>query len=976
MKWIKFSWALAIGVFLLGALMGNSREITASYVTNGPKIDGKLDDVVWKNGVWFTDFSLISDSTKLAKVQTEFQIAYDDEFLYIAIRMDEPAPGCLKIDEFLRDGGICRDDSIEIMIDPYGDRYEYFHFITNAVGIKYDARRTHGGEFHDLLWDSNWKVATKIDSGEWTLEMAIPFAELSLNKKSEGTWSFNIARHRLGGKEEEFSSFSPMTGSFHVAQKFSKLYLPEAKLRKFFWGIKRPFDYHIESNKGDWRLTGKVQVTNEGSPNEQFQLLFKQVNKKGAMVLDVLTDTIPVGEEKEFMFSLPVEKQEPLEFQVEVVNIENAKEIYRVKKVPLDVDYKPLVLQLISPSYRNSIYSSENITELKMIVRLTLAPKVLRKGKLRVRLLNEKSDLVAEKVYEGLSDIQEVSLLIGDIVPGSYIIEAQVMEGEDIVAKSSQILKKLKHEEHEWRLDRNGALLYNGALFLPKGWIGMLPGEMQSINGSPYNALFMSKDVIEDEQEAKKYLDSVSKVKGHAVIYPYPAEEMMSSKQNLLRLLTGVEMQAIQQRVKSLMKHPALMAWIIAYEPEFNGISRERIKQVYSIISQEDPFHPTVIVNSSIGGIKEYLREADIAMPSTAITFISGKGATRRIDAVSYYLDVANKIANKSVPLWAGLQAYDYSNNWTESVRIPAFIELRNMFYQAIIGGVKGIFWNNYLYTYNYPGVRIGVEHLTKELGLLEGAVLAKEFENKVKVQSENSNVLYFASREVESDKYLFVVNTGDMVEHAVFDTPLFSGVKKLYVLSEKRVVEVEEDGIFRDYFEPYATHIYVTKALGMDLPSLDEIQSSIELANKARKKVGNLVFEDSGVRIRTSSIEDPSSITKLNDGVLEGIAWSTKEGDELPQWVEFSWVKPVLVSKVLVYSDTIESAKVQVREGGIWTDVADLKRRSGAHFRTTFKEREVEQMRILITERKPGANLVTLSEVEMFNNSTQEKDD
>lgn len=971
MKWIKSSL-----VFLFCSscfLFGVDREVIANYVASPPKIDGKLDDAVWKNGVWFTDFSLLSDPTALAKVQTEFQVAYDDEYLYFAIHVDEPEPGSLKITEFLRDGGVCRDDSIEIMIDPYGDRYEYFHFITNAIGIKYDARQTHGGEFYDVMWDSSWKVATKIDSNAWTLEVAIPLSELSLNKKSEGTWTFNVARHRVG-KEEEFSSFSPMMGSFHIAQKFSKLNMSGAKLDKFFWGIKRPFDYHIEAYKGDWMLTGKVQVANEGSPNEKFQLLFKQVNKKGAMVLDVMTAEIPIGGEKEFTFCLPIEKQEPLELQVEVVDIDNAKDIYRVKKVPLDIDYKAMELKLVSPSYRNCIYPSENITELKMLLRLTLAPKVLRGSTLRVRLLSEKADLIAEKEYKDLSNIRELTLPIGIIVPGSYLIEAQVVESDgDIVAKSSQVLKKLKNVEYEWRLDGNGTLLHNGAPFMPKGWFGMLPGEMQLISGSPYNSLFVSKDIIPDEQEAKKYLDAVSKVKGYAVMHPYTGQEM-GSKQNSLRPLTSIEIKAIQQRVKSLKKHPALMAWVIAYEPEFDAILPSRIKQVYAIIVEEDPFHPAIILNSSIGGIREYSGIADITMTNTAITFLKDGGATRRIDSVSYYLDVANKIAHESITLWAGLEAYGYTKNWTELVRVPTFTELRNMCYQAVIGRVKGFFWNNYLYTYNYPEVRIGIEHLAKELTLLEAAILNGEVSDKLKLECDDSNVIYYAMRTLGMDRYFFIVNTGALAQQISFTAPL-DGMNKLYVLSEKRVIKVQEGRAFEDYFEPYAAHIYSTKPLDSDLQSLEEVQVAIDLANKARKKPGNLAFEDSGVQILASSMEDPSSIMKLNDGVFDGIAWTSKKGQELPQWIEFSWGKPVKIAKIVIYSDTIENAKVQVKHDGTWVDAADFKRRSGGHLRATFKETEVDQIRILIMEKKPGVNSVTLSEVEVYNASTQEPD-
>ena len=88
--------------------------------------------------------------------------------------------------------------------------------------------------------------------------------------------------------------------------------------------------------------------------------------------------------------------------------------------------------------------------------------------------------------------------------------------------------------------------------------------------------------------------------------------------------LNSNEIRAIEHRIKSLKKHPALMAWIIAYEPDFDLVLPSRIKHVYSIIKEEDPFHPIIIANSSIRGIMQYLGMADIMITTTANTFLKG----------------------------------------------------------------------------------------------------------------------------------------------------------------------------------------------------------------------------------------------------------------------------------------------------------------------------------------------------------------
>lgn len=972
MSLIKYSYIVLFGAFLWSAVYSDDREITASYITNVPKIDGKLDEYIWKSGVWFTDFKLISDPDKLAGVQTEFQIAYDDENVYIGARMREPDPGHLKIEEFRRDGAICHDDSFELMIDPFGDRHEYFHFSTNAVGVQYDAKQSCGGQFHDRRWNANWKVATSIGSNEWTLEMAIPYSELCLDTKRMGVWNFNVARQRWVGNKRELSSFSPMQGSFHIPQKFSRLYLPEVRLNKFFWEIKGPFDYHIESDKGDWVLAGKVNIKNDGSDNEKYKLLFKQVRQKGAIIGQVLVGELPIGVEREHGFRLPIERQDPLELLIELVNIDNPKEVYRAKRAMLDVEYKSMELQLLNPPYRNSIYANENISELKMMVRLVLVPKMTAGSKLQIHLLRKRTaSIVSECEISKLSNVQEVSLPINDLVPGRYIVEAQIVDNKgEVIAKVSEVLRKLRHEEHEWRLDGSGVLLHNGVPFLPKGWFGMLPNELHL----PYNALFMSTEEIGSEVETMEYLDSALKANAYAAIYPYTKKELESSKKNIGKPLAADEIKGIQERIKNFKKHPALMAWIIASQPEFDEILPERIRQIYAIITEEDPFHPAVIVNSTIGGIAQFMGMADITMIATTIPFAKREGATRPINMLSHYLELANKMDKKSA-FWSGLQANDYSNTWNQLAGMPVFMELRNMVYQAIIGGVKGYFWQDYRYLYNFFEAKVGVDYLVRELDLLKDAILAPEEKGKILLQCADRNIIYISHKVVGKDSYLFLVNAGKMGQRVRIEIPSFEGIDKLYVLSEDRVIEVK-DRAFSDDLAPYATHIYLTKEVKIngELGSLREVQEAIDDKNKAKKKVGDLAFADSGVKIVVSSCSDANLISKVNDGVLEGLSWASKKGEALPQWVELSWPKPIRAEKVIIYSDTIEHARVQIKRGEDWVDISDFTRRSGAHLRAIFEERELEEMRILITEKKLGASVVTLAEVEVYNSSTHEE--
>lgn len=964
---------LLLWTFCYGDVWAEGREpVVARKVTNSPKINGKLDDPVWKEGEWLTDFRLISGNNELAKVQTEFQIAYDEENLYVAARMYEPEPGKLKIEEYRRDGTVFRDDCFELMIDPYGDRYEYFHFIANAVEVQYDARQSCGGTYRDSGWNANWKVATKIGSNSWTIEMAIPFSELSIDKQSLGDWSFNVARQRWAGGKPERSSFGSMKGTFHVPEAFTELRLPEADLGRYLWRIKGPYSCDLEVDKEGWILTGKFRVKNLGSSKKYYKVIFKQVSRKASMIMHVLSDELSKGQEKKYVLRLPVERQDPLNIQVELVNAMNVKDIYGIKRMSMDSSFESINLQLLSPGYRNSIYPTEDFSEIRMNVKLALVSKILNRSTLRVRLLEEKSKkLVSElDVYEALKE-QEVSLPIRDLNSGSYVLEVMVIgKNGDVIARTSEVIKKLKGEREEWRLGADGVLLHNGRPFLPKGWFKMLPEEMESTGEVPYNSIFIPKSTAFAEDDLEEYLDLMYEVGGHVVAYVYPKREMMMLPQ-LGRELTVMEMREIRQHVKRLKNHPAIMAWVIGYQPELYAVLPERLKQVYAVVAEEDPFHPCLILNSSYGGAEKYLGIADIAMVSPSLPFSKEGGMERLGDLTGYYSEVDTDLIRKKAAIWTGLQAYDYGNARMEDIRIPSFLELRNMLYQGIVGGSKGCFWYNYEYSYNFPEVRIGVDHLVQELKILEDGIL-EGIDEKMQVQSTDRSALRILQKVVGNEIYIIVVNSGDREQEVKFKVEGFIRSGRLHVLSENRSVAVDRDGRFEDRIAPYGVHVYMTKKSRGALRSLAEVEKLIDRKNRLHKKIGNFAFRDEGVKVMASSSSIPDQLNKVNDGVFEGLEWSSNKEEELPQWVELSWKKPVYVGKVVIYSDTIERAIVQVNKDGEWMDVAEFVRRSGAHLRATFKDRYTDKLRVLITAKKPGVDAVTLSEVEVYNSSTE----
>ena len=62
-------------------------------------------------------------------------------------------------------------------------------------------------------WNGTYRVATKVEEKFWTVEIEIPFKEVSETEVRKGTiWGFNVARVRIAHKGE-YDQWVPTYGS-------------------------------------------------------------------------------------------------------------------------------------------------------------------------------------------------------------------------------------------------------------------------------------------------------------------------------------------------------------------------------------------------------------------------------------------------------------------------------------------------------------------------------------------------------------------------------------------------------------------------------------------------------------------------------------------------------------------------------------------------------------------------------------------
>ena len=159
-----------------------------------PDLDGRLDDEIWAAAEPATNFRQFEPNPgELASERTEARIIYDDDALYVGMRMYESSPDSIRAQFVRRDDFEAVSDWAHVFLDSHYDRRTAFHFATTPTGTRVDIMHLEDTEV-DPAWDAVWEVATFIDAEGWTAEFKIPLSQLRFGSGADMTWGVNFLR--------------------------------------------------------------------------------------------------------------------------------------------------------------------------------------------------------------------------------------------------------------------------------------------------------------------------------------------------------------------------------------------------------------------------------------------------------------------------------------------------------------------------------------------------------------------------------------------------------------------------------------------------------------------------------------------------------------------------------------------------------------------------------------------------------------
>lgn len=172
--------------------------VQANHAAAMPKLDGKLDDELWKKSPVHSLKKMSSGNDENAS----FQLAFDDNYLYLAVRckrmVDMPVLPPVKPRK--RDDDLRAFDRISLLLDLDRDYGSYFH-------LEFDQRGCVAEDCcGDRSWNPQWFVEVCPTVEGWTAEVAIPLVELTGNTKLENeVWAVNVTRITPGKGVAAFS---------------------------------------------------------------------------------------------------------------------------------------------------------------------------------------------------------------------------------------------------------------------------------------------------------------------------------------------------------------------------------------------------------------------------------------------------------------------------------------------------------------------------------------------------------------------------------------------------------------------------------------------------------------------------------------------------------------------------------------------------------------------------------------------------
>lgn len=155
----------------------------------------------------------------------------------------------------------------------------------------------------------------------------------------------------------------------------------------------------------------------------------------------------------------------------------------------------------------------------------------------------------------------------------------------------------------------------------------------------------------------------------------------------------------LTERVVNRFKsHPAVLGYMIMDEPVGNGIPQQELLDAYKLVRSLDPIHPTYMVEAAPYAYSSTGQATDILVTDR---YPYAKDYMQPISIVGDGVRDAVAAVDNAKPIWTILQMFRLPDTVWDY--LPTIEQVRNMAYQSLLAGSKGLGF----YAYNDPGWKL-----------------------------------------------------------------------------------------------------------------------------------------------------------------------------------------------------------------------------------------------------------------------------
>jgi hypothetical protein len=170
---------------------------------SGPiEFDGKSYEPVWEAIAPLPLVMSFPDFGAQPSERTEFRIAHDDEYLYVAARNYDADVRGIRATSLRRDDGSFSNDWFAVNLDTFRDRETALVMGVSPANTRTDAVFSNDGATSNFNWNTFWDARTVVTEDGWHSEIRIPFSSLRFEER-DGVVVMGISMWRRIARKNE-----------------------------------------------------------------------------------------------------------------------------------------------------------------------------------------------------------------------------------------------------------------------------------------------------------------------------------------------------------------------------------------------------------------------------------------------------------------------------------------------------------------------------------------------------------------------------------------------------------------------------------------------------------------------------------------------------------------------------------------------------------------------------------------------------